>query len=118
MANTVATALALCEVDRDMNNIIFNRPTPSERVTSEIFDDSFTTFMDITLEELEDQWKTYAALTIADGKLRLRPPTKSNIKALMQWVRDRIGMDLDPTAVAFPVNTRAALIDKYNTHQQ
>ena len=27
-------------------------------------------------------------------------------------------MNLDPTAVAFSVNTRAALINKYNTYQQ
>ena len=74
--------------------------------------------MDITLEDLEDQWKTYAAITITDGKLRLRPPTKSNIKALVQSVRDRIRMDSDSAAVAFPINTHAALINRYNTHQQ
>ena len=41
MANIVTTALALCGVDTDMNNIIFNRSTTSVRIASEIFDDSW-----------------------------------------------------------------------------
>ena len=68
MANTLATARALCRVDRDMNNIIFIGSLTSARIANEIFDDSFDTFMDITFEELDDHWKTYAALTVNDGK--------------------------------------------------
>ena len=83
MANTVVTALVLCGVDTDMNTIIFNGSTTSVRIASEIFDDSFNRFMDITFEELDEQWKTYATLTVDDGKICLCPPTKSNIKALV-----------------------------------
>ena len=118
MANTVATALALCGVDTDMNNIIFNGSTTSVRIANEIFDDSFDTFMDITFEELDDHWKTYATLTVADGKVCLRPPTKSNIKALVQWVGDRVRMSLSPSTIAFPVNNKATLIKRYHTHKQ
>ena len=71
MANTVATALVLYRVDTDMNNIIFNGSTTSVGIANEIFDDSFNTFMDITFKELDDQWKTYAALTVTDGKIRI-----------------------------------------------
>ena len=55
MANTVAAALALCGVDTDMNNIIFDGSSTSVRIAHELFDDNFNTFMDITLEELENQ---------------------------------------------------------------
>ena len=118
MANTVTTALALCGVDRDTNNIIFNGSLTSGRIAEEIFEDNFDTFMDISYEELDDHWKTYAGLTVADGKIRLRPPTKSNIKALVQWVRDRIRMSLNPSAIPFPVNNRTDLLKRYHTHKQ
>ena len=118
MANTVETALALCGVNADMNNIVFNGSTTSERIAEEIFDDSFSTFMDITFKELDNQWKSYAAMTLADGKIRLRPPTKSNIKALVQWVRDRIRMNLSPSTIAFPVANKATLLTQYHTHKQ
>lgn len=105
-------------MNQDVNNIIWNGTTGAERIATKIFDDNFNSFMDITFEELDDHWRTYSALTIADGKIRLRPPTKSNIKALIQWVRDRIRCSLDPAAVVFPVQDRHSLIDRYNTHKQ
>ena len=86
MNNNVSDALALCGVNNDNNNMIFNGVTASQRIANEVFDDSYESFIDITLAELDDCWKTYATLTLAEGRLRLRPATKSNIKALTQWV--------------------------------
>ena len=118
MANNIAAALVLCDVDADMNNIIWNGSLTSARLAGEIFDDSWETFMDITYEELDSHWSTYSALTVADGKIRLRPPTKTKIKALVQWVRDQFRTSLDPSLSPFPVGDRTILVKRYHTHKQ
>ena len=94
----------------------FNGSNAAERISSEVFSDSFNTCLDITLSNLEDIWKTYSGLTINQGQIRLRPGTKVNIEALVQWDRDRIRLNEDPTATPFSVGDRIGQIKMYNTH--
>ena len=74
--------------------------------------------MDKSFQELEDNFKTYSGLTLAQGQIRVRPGTKNNIRPLMQWVRDKVRTGNDPTQYVFVagVNT-ALLIKRYHTHQ-
>ena len=82
--NTVASALVLCSVDTNMNSVVWNGNLTSDDLAHEVFEDNFETFMNITYEKTDDHWATYAAFTVSDGKVRLRPPTKTNICALVQ----------------------------------
>ena len=115
---TIEDALTACGVLNDTNNLVFNGANAAERISSDVFSDSFTTCLDITFTDLEDSWKTYSGLTINQGQIRLRPGTKVNIKAMIQWVRDQIRLDRDPSTVPFPVADRIDLINRYNTHKQ
>ena len=114
----VADALALCGVLADTANVIFDGSNGAERISSEVFNDSFHTCIDIKFNELEENWRTYSALTVVEGRIRLRPRTKVNIKAFVQWTRDMVRQNEDPAAIPFPVNERDELIERYNTHKQ
>ena len=116
--HTIEEALTLCGVLNDTNNIVFNRANAAARISSEVFSDSFTTCLDLKFTEIEDCWKTYSGLTVNQGQIRLRPGTKVNVKAFVQWVRDRIRLNEDPAATPFPVADRVELIDRFNTHKQ
>ena len=111
VAFTMQDALTVCGVLTDTNNVIFNNANAAERISSEVFSDSFNTCLDITFTDLEDNWKTYSGLTVNQGQIRLRPGTKVNIKALVQWVRDRIRLNEDPSDTAFPVADKIDLIN-------
>ena len=116
--NDVSDALDVCGINADNNNMIFNGVTAAQRIANEVFDDSYESFMDITFAELDDCWKTYAQLTLAEGRLRLRPATKSNICTLTQWIRDQLCTNVNPAFLNFLVAQKQTLIIKFHTHKQ
>ena len=87
LPNTIERALITCGVYID-NALIWNGSTTAQHIAEEVFSDSFNSFMRISFSELDDYWRTYNQLTIANDQIRLRSATKSNIKALIQWGRD------------------------------
>ena len=74
--------------------------------------------MDISFSELDDYWRTYSQLTIANGQIRLRPATKSNIKALIQWGRDCMRLNIDTSTNLFPIGDKVNLLQRYHKHKQ
>lgn len=82
-AHTIEEALEACGVDNGVIFGQFNGQTQTERIAEDVFDGNFTSCMDKKISELEDDWKTYAQLTVAQGQVRLRPAMKKNIKALI-----------------------------------
>ena len=100
-----------CGVDIDSGGVIWNEESASQRITNNVFNNSFNTCID-------DHWKSYSLLTVADNRIRLRPGTKVNIRAFVQWTRDKLRTGEDPAAEMFPVAPRTDLIDRYNTHKQ
>ena len=54
MANNVGNVLAICGVNTDNNDMTFNGATAAARVSDEVFDNTFDTFLDITFTELDD----------------------------------------------------------------
>ena len=111
---TVREAIAACDVD-DITQ--WNGNTSAERIATDIFDDDFHSCMDITIQDIENDYKTYASLTAAQGQIRLRPNMKKQIKALVQWSRDMIRTGQDPTLERFPVENTARLIRRYKDHE-
>jgi hypothetical protein len=74
--------------------------------------------MDKTHKDLDGDSKTYADLTQVQGKIRLLPGTKRNIKAFVQWVKDECRLGSNPATTAFPVGDAENSIRRYNTHEQ
>ena len=118
MAHTMESNLILCGVEADTNGVVWNNAIASARISADLFADSFEMCMDITFDELDDHWKTYNTLTVADGRIRLKPNTKLNVRALVHWVRDCYRLEIDPSTLAFPVAEKIQLIRKYNTHKK
>ena len=115
MANTVIDALALCGVPN--GNVLYDGRNAATRISSDVFGDDFTTCMDLSFEDLDNDWKSYSSLTVAQGQIRLQPNVKKNIRALVQWARDKIRTGQDPTDEPFPVGDAVDLIQRYNTHK-
>ena len=113
--NTVIDALIACGVD---NVTLFNGETAAQRITDDIFDDLYATCMDMTFKELDEHFKNYSELTVLQGQIRLRPGTRKNIKAFVQWTRDQIRLGLDPSDTPFPINQVSDLIRRYKTHEK
>ena len=97
---------------------VFVGDTPAFRLATDMFSDDFTTCMDKTFVELDSDFKTYSALTQAQGQIRLLPVIKRNIKAFIQWVRDEQSLGRNPETIAFPVVQGPALLRRYKTREK
>ena len=61
VANTVRELLAIAGVD---DALLFNGETQSQRLSADMFDDTFTSCMDKTYEELDSDLKMYSSLAV------------------------------------------------------
>jgi hypothetical protein len=113
--HTVLHALIACGVD---NEVLFLEETQAQRIADDVFDNLFSTCMDITFKELDDHFKTYSDLTMAQGQIRLRPGIRKNIKAFVHWARDELRLGRDPNLSPFPVDQVSDLIRRYKTHKK
>ena len=105
--------MVACQAD-DVD--VFGNETAATRLARNLFDNDFNSYMDKTYEELDSDFKSYSALTQAQGQIRLVPGVKRNIKAFVQWARDCIRQGGDPTTLPFPVNNVVILMRRYKTH--
>lgn len=112
---TVIDALIACGVD---NITPFQGQTQAARIADDVFNDSFLSCLDITFRELDEHFKTYSELTVAQGQIRVPTGTRKNIKAFLQWARDELRLARDPSAVPFPVDRVLDLIRRYKTHEK
>ena len=112
---TVVDAMIACGLDHDN---LFMDQTQAQRFASDVFDDLFTSCLDVTFKELDDHFKTYGDLTIAQGQIRVCPGTRKNIKAFVQWTRDELRLGRDPSTTPFPVDTVSDCIRRYKTHEK
>ena len=81
-----------------------------EMIASGVFTENFNTYVNIKFSELEDNWNTYSGLTVAKGRIRLRPRTEVNIRAFVQWTRDKIRQYEVPSLTLFPLADKGGLI--------
>jgi hypothetical protein len=72
---TVLDAMIACGVD---NEVLFMDETQAQRIADDAFDNPFLSCKDVTFKELDDHFKTYYDLTVAQGQIRLRPGTRKN----------------------------------------
>ena len=118
-AHTMESALIMCGVNRD-NTVLFDDNNAAQRIANEVFDNDLTSCVDKSNSDLENDWKTYSQLTIAQGQIRLRPATKKNIRALVQWIRDKVRTSQDPVDAVFDITTAGitTLLRKAQTHER
>ena len=83
-ANTVLDAIQLCGVPAGP---VFDGETPSERVATQVFMDSFATCLSISIEDVKDAITGFTKLTNATGRIPFQPGVKRQIIAFVQWVR-------------------------------
>jgi hypothetical protein len=112
---TVRNAMIACGVN---DEALFDGDTPAQRIAADLFGDDFSTCMDKSYEELNQEFKTYSDLTQNQGQIRLMPGTKRLIKAFIQWARDERRLGRDPSTIAFPVENAPILLRRYKTHDQ
>jgi len=98
-------------------NDILNQITAAERFANDVFGNSWINFIDISFEELDEHYKTYASLRKELGKIVIRVSTRVNIKALVQWARDLIRTGKKPQEHTFSLDGKATLLQRIGTHQ-
>ena len=75
---TIRNVMTLCGVN-DVN--MFTRQTAAQHLAEYCFGDDYTSIMDKTYSEFEDDLKSYSTLIVANGQIRLDPCTKRHIRA-------------------------------------
>jgi hypothetical protein len=113
--HTVLAALIACGVD---NVVLFLGETAAQRIADDIFDDLFCTCKDLSFKELDERFKTYSELSVQQGQIRVRPGTRKNIKAFVQWTRNELRLGRDPSHSVFPLDQVSDLIRRYKTHEK
>ena len=115
VAHTVLTAIIACGIPNGAP--LFGGRTQAQRISEDIFNDDFSTVLDMTFKDLDTEFKSYSELTAANGRIQLNPTQKRNIKAFMQWCNDTHRMSQDPTIEIFDPNDAMMLIRRNNTHK-
>ena len=62
---------------------LFDSDTLAQRLAEQIFNDDYNIYMDKSFEKLEQNFKSYARLTVTEGRIRLLPGIKRSIKAFI-----------------------------------
>jgi len=113
--HTIRQAIAACGVD-DVEVVLGQ--THAQRMATDMFDNDFDSCMDKTVDELTNDFKSYATLTIAQGRITINPGIKRRITALIQWARDQICTGRDPQLIPFSVLDAVALVTRMKSHDR
>jgi hypothetical protein len=112
--STVERAMSDCGV----NNInLYEGNTQAQCMATDIFSDDFNTCIDKTNEELDEDFKDYSSLTIANGQIKLSPATKKNIRAFLQWTKHKLRINENPALELFPTINAHSILQRYKTHK-
>ena len=67
--NTITSALTLCGALSDTDGIIFDGSNASERISNNVLNDNFNTYIYLKFSDIDENWKTYGSLTVSEGNL-------------------------------------------------
>jgi hypothetical protein len=87
----------------------------AERSADDIVDNLFATCLEMTFKELDDHFRAYSEMTVAQGQIRLKPGRRKNIESLVQWTRNESRLGRDPAIMSFSVDQVSDLICCYKT---
>ena len=112
--NTARSLISLCGV----NDVVqFNVSTSAQRISEEMLDNDFTSFIDKDFNEIDADLKSYSTLTVHQRQIRLQPGTKRSIKALVQLGRDMIRTNQNPGTAPPPILDTALLTRRYTKYK-
>ena len=97
---TVVDAMVACGLDHD---VLFMGETQAQRLASDIFGNQFSACLDVTFKELDEHFKTYGDMTVAQGRIQVRVGVRKHIKAFVQWTRDELRLGRNPALTPFPL---------------
>eukprot|EP00978_Attheya_sp_CCMP212_P043130 scaffold275854_cov51-Attheya_sp.AAC.4 len=104
------TACGINDVD------LFDGDTVAARMAFDMFNNSFHSCMDKTFDEVDQDFKSYSSLTVAQGQIRLSPGIRTRVKVFIQWTRDELRLGRNPSNPPFPAQMTADYIRRYKTH--
>ena len=110
--HTMIDQLVACGVSNNRGAL----GSAAQRISLDIFNDSYDTCMDISFEDLDNDLKTFSELTVGEGRIRTTVRVKKNMKAMIQWVRNEIRYGLDPSDELFDPANSQTLMRRYATH--
>ena len=110
---TVRDAITACGVN---NVALFGGRTQAQRIASEIFDDDFESCRFKSDDELKEDLKSYAGLTVAQGRIHTHPGVRRNVRAFVQWAKDCYQRSENPIVTPFPLAQAAMLIKREQAH--
>lgn len=113
---TVEDALVVCGVSVRAGAAAVGRRSDASRLSEEMFDDSFESFMDMEYKNMIDDFKTMSNLAQNEGRIRLTVMMKRNIRGLLQWVKDEYRHGRDPSITEFTLDDIESLVRKNKTH--
>ena len=113
---TVEDALIVCGVSDVAGVAAVGRRTDAERLSEEMFNDSFESFKDMDYKSMTEDFKTMTNLTQNEGRIRFTVGVKRNLRGLLQWVKDEFRHGRDPTLTQFVLDSVENLIRKNKTH--
>ena len=95
MVHTIEEALIAGGVNTINNQI--GGQSNAQHLVDDMLGGVYSTCMDKTFTDMDNEFKSYTDLTQAQGHIRLTRGTKHKVKAFVQWVKDRYRLGLDPT---------------------
>ena len=110
----VANAMYDCSIT---DVTVFQGISKAACIASEVFDNDFSSCMDKTFSDLDNNLKSYSILMVTNSQIRLSPGKKKNIKAFIQWTKDQIRLGLNPAITRFPTDESADYIRRYKHHE-
>ena len=69
---TIRDNMIQCGLDDDPTNL-FDVETQAERIADDIFEGDFNSAMIIDFAQLSRDFKSYSALTVNEGRIRVKP---------------------------------------------
>ena len=100
---TVANALIASGISNEDGVTGVGSRSNVDRISDDVFGGRFSTARDLSYKDLEADFKTYADLTVAEGRIRLTVRQKKNLRAFLQWTKDEYRYGRDPSLTAFPI---------------
>ena len=70
-SQTIEDELADCYMLANMANRVVDGSNAAQKIGAEIFNSNFTTCLNVKFPELEDCWKTYRYLNVAEARITL-----------------------------------------------
>ena len=86
-------------------------------MAEECFHNKLQVCIDKTPVELNDDFKSYSVLTVAQGKIWFTPGKKRNIIAFLQWTKDMYHSGQDLATDPFSIDDVTNIIRRQKMHQ-